>query len=492
MPIRVRLALAFGAAAAVLVALGGWMFVSLLSSSMLRSIDAQLTTAAGVAGRYVSTGSGQRSQSAQLPGEYLVQVVDGSGRVTASGPDAGRTPLVSATALQHAADGPVAETRVIDGEPTRVVAEPYAGHPGYVAVAAYSLESYDKSVSTITAGVAVGGALVIAVAVVGSYVLARRALAPVERMRSQVQAMSATDDERGIPVPGTNDELSHLARTMNDLLARLHSSLARQRAFAADASHELRSPLAVLQGELELAGKSGRSKEDLQAAVSSAAEEVTRLTQLVEELLLLARSDSASLAGPTEPIDVVALLRHVCRVHERRAGAAGVRLVVSAPGELTAVADGHRLRQALDNLVDNALRFAPRDSQIELRASAQGNLLTLEVLDQGPGFDEEFLPHAFERFTRPTGDRSRADGGTGLGLAIVDAIAAAHGGRAAARNLPGGGAAVRLEFPASSPPSAPSAPSALPPPPWSPSSSPATSTLVHGPVRRPRRVTRRL
>ncbi len=448
MPIRIRLALAFGAAAAVLVALGGWLFVAVLSSSMLGSIDAQLATAAGVAGRYVTAGPAGGATAVRLPGEYLLEVVDASGRVVAAGPDAGSIPLVTGATLKEAASGRVTVTRVTEGESTRIVAEPYPGHPGSVAVAAVSLESYDKSVRTIETSVALGGAVVLVAAVGGSYLLARRALAPVERMRRQVQALSGSEDAAGIRVPATRDELATLARTMNDLLARLHASLERQRAFVADASHELRSPLAVLRGELELAGRFGRTKEQLADAVASAAEEVTRLTDLVEELLLLARSDSAGIAIRPERVDVTALLHQVAGVNEHRAAAAGVRLSVSSPDDLPAVVDPLRLRQAVDNLVDNALRFAPRGSDVELLASVDATTLTLEVLDRGPGFPGEYLPHAFERFTRPTGDRSRAQGGAGLGLAIVDAIASAHGGSAAVRNRVGGGAAVRLELPA--------------------------------------------
>jgi two-component system OmpR family sensor kinase len=449
-PIRVRLALSFGAAAAVLLALGGWLFVSVLSSSMLGSVDAQLATAARVASHYVTAGGGENSNSpaGALPGEYLLQVIGATGSVTAAGTDAGRTPLIPRSTVARAAAGPVTETEVGDEGATRILAEPYPGHQGSVVVVARSLETYDKSMRTIELGVVLAGVAVLVVAVAGSYLLARRALTPVERMRRQVQALSATDDTMGIGVPPTRDELATLARTMNDLLARLQASLARQRSFVADASHELRSPLAVLRGELELAGKSGRTREELAEAVASAAEEVTRLTQLVEELLLLARSDSAGLALRIERTDVAALLMHVRQANRRRAKDAGLELVVSAPDDLHAALDAHRLRQALDNLVDNALRFAPRGTSIELRASADGNMLVIEVLDRGPGFPDEFLPRAFERFSRPSGERGRADGGAGLGLAIVEAVATAHGGRAVARNRAGGGACIRVELPA--------------------------------------------
>jgi len=251
-------------------------------------------------------------------------------------------------------------------------------------------------------------------------------------------------------VPSTRDEIAALAGTMNDLLSRLQQALARQRTFTADASHELRTPLAVLRGELELATRPGRTREDLAVAVRHAAAEAERLTRLTDDLLLLARDDEDRLGLRRTPTDIGALLAASAQLAASRLAEAGVTCRVDAQPGTCASIDADRIRQAVDNLVDNALRFAPGGSVIVLAARADGADLGIEVRDNGPGFPAGFLPHAFERFRRPDSGRSRDDGGAGLRLAIVRAIVAAHGGSVTAGNRPGGGAVVRLRLPLTS------------------------------------------
>jgi hypothetical protein len=310
-----------------------------------------------------------------------------------------------------------------------------------------SQDAYEATQSQVVRQLTIGGVVFVAVAALGAYWLARAALSPVERLRQQVAAVSGRDEGSAVEVPGTRDEIAALAGTMNELLGRLQGALARQRAFAADASHELRTPLAVLRGELELAARPGRSRDDLAAAVRSAAAEAERLSRLTDDLLLLARSDEDRLSLRPATTDIGELLARSAGTACSRLAAAGVTCHVDAPDGLLADVDSDRIRQVVDNLLDNALRFAPRGSVIVLAARADGPDLGIEVRDDGPGFPAGFLPHAFERFRRPDTGRSRDDGGTGLGLAIVRAIAVAHGGTASAASKPGGGAVVRVRLP---------------------------------------------
>ena len=310
-----------------------------------------------------------------------------------------------------------------------------------------SQDVYEATLSQIARELAIGGVVFVAIAALGAYWLARAALSPVERLRRQVAAVSGRDDESAVEVPGTRDEIAALAGTMNELLGRLQGTLARQRAFVADASHELRTPLAVLRGELELAARPGRGRDELAAAVRSAAAEAERLSRLTDDLLLLARSDEDQLSLRLEITDIGKLLARSAGIAASRLAAAGVSCCIEAQDGMLAAVDGDRIRQAVDNLLDNALRFAPRGSAIVLSATADGCDLGIQVRDDGPGFPPGFLPHAFERFRRPDTSRSRDDGGAGLGLAIVRAIAAAHGGTATAANRPGSGAMVSLRFP---------------------------------------------
>jgi hypothetical protein len=450
-PIRLRVALVFTLALAVAFALGGWLFLSQLSAAMLRSTDTALAVRLAQAGRYTEDegkpSSPAVSRGKPAPNEYIIQIVDASGRVTQASPDAGNVPLLSAAELRRARHGGLTLTRTLYDEPERLMAGRLAEGHGSVAIAGISLASNNATLRQVSGALLIGGAVLLIAAGIGAYWLARAALAPVERLRREVAALSERGARATVRVPGTRDEIAALAGTMNDLLVRLHGALARQRAFVADASHELRTPFAVLQGELELAGRPGRSREDLTAAVASAAEEAGRLTRLTDDLLLLARGDEATLSLQLARTDVTRLLALSAERASGRAAVAGVTCRIEAPAGLTAVADAGRLRQAVDNLVDNALRFAPRDTEIVLFGEMAGAVLVIEVRDRGPGFPPAFVPYAFERFARPDLGRARDSGGAGLGLAIVQAITQAHGGRAVAGNRPGGGAVVRLEIP---------------------------------------------
>ena len=453
MPIRLRLAAAVAVVAAAAFALGGWLFASGLSSAQLSAIDSQLTVQLTQAGRYLPSGAAgsvteaSRSAAGAPAGDYVIQVIDSAGHVRGASPDAGTVPLVTANQLRQAQQARISVTRTVDDESTRIVAAPLAGHPGWVAAAGQSLETYQATQSQVARELAVGGGFFVAVAALAAYWLARAALSPVERLRRQVAAVSAKGETSTVEVPSTRDEVAALADTMNELLGRLQRALARQRAFVADASHELRTPLAVLRLELELAARPGRDRQELTAAVRNAAAEAERLARLTDGLLLLARSDEDRLDLHPERTDIGSLLTRSAELASSRLAAAGVTCHVDVPDWLRADVDVDKVRQAVDNLVANALRFAPRGSVIVLAARADGGDLVIEVRDDGPGFPAGFLPHAFERFARPDSGRSRGDGGVGLGLAIVHAIAVAHGGVATACNRPGGGAAVSLRLP---------------------------------------------
>jgi len=221
--------------------------------------------------------------------------------------------------------------------------------------------------------------------------------------------------------------------------ARLRAALERERVFVADASHELRTPLAILRAELELALRPGRRREELEAAIGSAAEEAERLSALAEDLLVIARGDEGALPLRPAALEADAVLGTVAARFPGRVAAAG-------PSGLGLRADPDRLQQALGNLVDNALRHG--GTRVELAAERVDGRVELHVRDDGPGFPPEFLDTAFERFTRA--DPARGRGGAGLGLAIVDLIARAHGGAAGACNRPAGGADVWIALPCAS------------------------------------------
>ncbi len=444
MSIRLRVAAVFALALAVAFALGSWLLVSQLRIVMLRSVDAGLSAQVSQARKLLNAAE---SSGRLADGDYAVQFIDATGRVRAAGQDAGQVPLVTQAQQRAARRAPIALTTLIDGDPERLMAAAFTGRPGWVIVVGTSLESFNATVAALVGRLAVGGAVLVIVAGFGAYLLARAALAPVERMRSEAAALSERDPSSRLPMPATKDEIAALAGTMNDLLGRLHEALARQRAFVADASHELRTPFAVLSAELELAAKPGRSRRELADAVTSASEETARLRRLTDDLLLLATSDEERLTARTEAVDLGDLLTHAAEQAAQRGTATAVTCQVDVPAGLSVRVDPGQIRRAVDNLIDNALRFAPAGSQIVVSARADGQDVAIEVADAGPGFPADYLPHAFERFSRPDSVRARTAGGAGLGLSIAMAIAQAHGGVATARNQPPGGAVVRIDLP---------------------------------------------
>jgi two-component system OmpR family sensor kinase len=451
LPIRIRLTLVFALAMAmVLAGMGVFVYMG-LASALDETIDAGLRTRADDIAALVSQSESglQESEGTRLAesGQGLAQVLGPSGAVVDSTPNLGPEPLLSPMELSQGARGTIKlERKSVSGVEgsARLLATPvHAQDQDLVVVVGASLENRSEALSNLLSQLLLGGPVALLAAALLAYLLASAALRPVESMRRQAEAISATEPGRRLPVAATRDEVARLSVTLNDMLARLESALAKERAFVSDASHELRTPLTLLKAELDLALDRERPAEELIAALRSAAEETDRLTQLSEDLLVLARTDQGRLPVRRSTIDAKEILDGVRERFSRRAADAGVTLeVVATPGSLLA-GDRLRLEQAVTNLVENALRHG--GSPVALSALRQDGRVELHVLDRGSGFGESFLPRAFERFSRA--EESRPTGGNGLGLPIVEIIARAHGGTAHAANRDGGGADVWLSIP---------------------------------------------
>lgn len=404
MSLRMRLSLMFALATAVALAIAGLAFVAQLHVSVDASLDPGLRAQLADVADDLSAGD------PEPPGTgTLIQVVAPDGRVLSS--SAGTAALLTDAQRRQALGGETSFTAQIGADRTRVLAAPAtrAGAPVVVAVGART----------------------------------------DERMRREAAEISDRDLDRRLGVPTTRDEIAALGTTINALLARLQGALHRERGFVADAGHELRTPLAILHAELELAARPGRSREALVEAINEAGAETDRLIRLAEDLLLLARADNHQPFLHPQRLSVPDLLNAAARGAATRATEHEVTVAVHVPPILDVAADPDRLRQAVDNLLDNATRHSPRGGVVDLPAGvACSGALTIEVVDRGSGFPVDFLPHAFDRFRRAGDARSRDDGGSGLGLSIVRAIVRAHGGQVVATNRAGGGAAVRIELPA--------------------------------------------
>jgi two-component system OmpR family sensor kinase len=356
--------------------------------------------------------------------------------------------LLDAAELRRAQRGPILLGRGplpgLQGG-SRLLAMPVraSGHR-LVVVVGTSTEPLTESRSDLLQLLLLGGPIALLLASLAAYGVAAAALRPVEAMRSRAAEISAAQPDQRLPVPPTTDEIGRLGTTLNAMLQRLGDALAHERRFVADASHELRTPLAILKTELELALARGRTHEELQAALQSAAEETDRLTQLAEDLLVLAQTDEGSLAVAPQETDVRMMLDDVRSRFSRRATERGRALKVDAEPGLTARLDRLRVEQALGNLVDNALRYG--DGPVGLTASLREGSIELHVVDRGSGFSDEFARRAFERFSRA--DAGHGEPGAGLGMAIVDSIARAHDGRTCLARRADGGADVWLALPA--------------------------------------------
>jgi hypothetical protein len=465
MPLRLRLTLLFVAATAAIVAVAGTTFLLQLHASLDDSLDTAIDTKLIALGERVADSGVTPATVHSDHWEEPVQVLGPTGAVLASNHRSLPALLDPArvTALLHARpelrddrdDSSVLNrsahfTRTVDGERMRIGAAVTGA--GQVLVVGAETDITDAASDRIERVLLIGGAPAVLIAGLGAWALSGAALRPVARMSRQAAEISAQDTDSSLAVPDTKDEIAELARTMNALLGRHREALAGERRFVADASHELRTPLATLSAELELAEEPGRSNDDLRAAIRSARTDTDRLTKLATDLLLLARTQTDQpLLRPTG-----VNLRHLlddaaedANLRGRRTAEDGGRVTVhwALNGATTLSADPDRLRQVLDNLLENAARHAAR-GEIALTADRpDDHTVRIAVRDHGPGFPPEFLPHAFERFRRADTARARADGGTGLGLTIAAAIVDAHGGTITAANHADGGAVVTLTLP---------------------------------------------
>jgi two-component system OmpR family sensor kinase len=434
LPIRIRLALVFSVAMALVLAGAAWFAYARVGADLSRGLDQQLRGRAQDLTALVRRGGSLATTDGRLVerGESFAQLLTRDGRVVDATPPLGRTAMLRPDELALARVRALFVDRPrVPGldEPARMLAVPL---PRFVLIAGATRENRAETLNSLRDAFLIGGPLALLLASLAGYVLAGAALRPIEAMRRRAAAVSTASLDERVPVPETNDEVSRLGETLNAMLARIESGVARERRFAADASHQLRTPLALLEAELELALARGRSPGELREALRSAAESTERLSRLVADLLLLARAEEGRVPLKAEAVDVADLLQQVAKRFDAE--------VEAEPLVLTA--DGLRLDQALTNMADNARRHGGR--RVTLVAQARNGTVELHVLDDGAGFPEEFLGRAFERFSRAD---SSAPDGSGLGLAIVQTIAAAHGGAAHAANRPGGGADVWLALP---------------------------------------------
>lgn len=443
--LRARLTLT--AAAGLAVALAG--LAILLVSTLSQALDRGLDNSARQTGREVAALVDANRLPNPVPvaaGTAVVQVVDGTGRIVAASPGADRlVPLLQApqaAALARSRGG-----RILDGRPyglpelLRVVAVP--GQRGETVIAAVSDDAVHDTLTTVGHVLVFGTPLLLLLMIWVSWLITGSTLRPIAALRRGAEQVTAAGGPQGLPVPEARDEVHSLAVTLNDMLSRLAAAQQRQRQFVSDTAHELRSPIASIRAQLEVALDHPQSQEWEQTARDVLADTL-RLSRLAEDLLTLARLEEgggrAAVTGG--PVDLAVLVNGITDGYAQ----ARVPVVADAPAACPVSGDADALRRMLVNLADNAVRYARSRVTVAARPSAGAVLVT--VTDDGPGIPACSAERAFERFTTLDDARARRDGdvsGAGLGLAIVQATAHAHGGRAWLEDAgPGLRAAVRL------------------------------------------------
>jgi heavy metal sensor kinase len=277
--------------------------------------------------------------------------------------------------------------------------------------------------------------------------LARRALAPIDRIILTADRISSRNLHQRLPVPGTGDELQRLSITLNHMIQRLEDAFQHSQRFLADASHELRTPLTVMQAGLEAMTEKSNTRLDVRETASSILEETERLRNIVEGLFALSRLDAGEALEKSAPFDLGELAAttadQMCLLAEDK----GIAIDYQMDLKVIVEGDRARLKQVVVNLLDNAIKYTQQGGRVKVRVSTRDGKAALEVCDDGIGIPEESLPSVFERFYRVDKARSRELGGAGLGLSIVKSIATAHRGRVEVQSKEGEGSRFIVELP---------------------------------------------
>jgi two-component system, OmpR family, sensor kinase len=465
-PIRLRLSAGFAAAMAVIIAAFGAILYAAMAAVLLDEIDTGLRFRAATVAAELP---GPPRLGPAAPGliehrEAFAQVLGPDGIVL--GTSQGLAGPLMDAAQVHAIRSQVFSYRNLPGVEAgaRLFTLPVIRDGRrYLVIVGSSLSDRADALRMIERYFLLGGPVALAIACSVGWILAGTSLRPVDRMRRQAAAISAAGAGQRLSVPPADDEVGRLARTLNGMLGRIDDAALAERRFLDNASHELRTPLTALKAELDLARSRPRTAADLTAVVDSASEETDRLVRMADDLLVLARAGQGRLGVQPEETPVRELLDASAAMFARRAAAAAITIEVTAP-EATAWLDRARIRQAVDNLIDNALRYA--QTTITMQAVAGNGTVTIAVSDDGPGLPPGSLQRetdvgafaAFERSASNEADgRPGESGGAGLGLAIVRMITEGHGGQVSAANRPAGGLTVQLILPAGGHPSQPTA-----------------------------------
>lgn len=431
-----------------------------LSTSLLRVIDASLREQVILLEKRLW--AAQRGE--EMPPEPVGRLAIAPQFVELIGPQGETTDMALGSEIYHVPVNPqtlerarrsrepiVEDAASSRGQAMRVATWRFLDEHGqidYFIRAGYVVEDMEQAQRQVLLLLILTIPVILVLASWGGRLLANKALKPVDQLTRAAQTIEAQNLKERVEVPATRDELARLAETFNQMISRLDEAFERERRFTEDASHELRTPLAVVRNEMEVALRRERSPEEYRLVLQRCLDELVRLTKLVDDLLMLARSDTGQLMLDWQVIRLDHLCQEMVDYVRPLAEERGLELNLSVDDEPVLIrGDARRLKQLLLNLLDNALKFTPAGGRIEVAVQRQGIMAAVDVTDTGCGIPAEDLPHIFDRFYRRRRAVEGQAPGLGLGLAICKWIVEAHGGTIEATSRFGQGARFTFHLP---------------------------------------------
>jgi heavy metal sensor kinase len=456
---RIRLTLAFAAVLAVAIIVADTaLYIALSRAETSAAADVLISQAGVIAGGIedingtVQFGAGDLPTETQqgVAVEAAIVAPDGSVKQTAGQAlSASTLQTIAANARKQTSAATPFNVRDSRGVPRLVYAQPLTTTQGSAAILIVS-RSISELQAALTQTILFLAALSLLFVLAGTLLahrLAGNILEPVRRIASTARSLSQHELHRRVEVKVPPDELGELVETFNGMLARLEASFESLRRFTADASHELRSPLALMRSELEGTLARARTPAEYEQVLRDLEAEVEHMARMVDQLLMLARADAGALQPAATNLDVADFLHETAARWRPMADQRHVRLDIEAPDSGSVAADPDLLRRVMDNLLDNATRHTPAGTAVRLSGAPVAGGWAIEVRDEGPGVPASARAALFERFARADGARPRDGGGAGLGLALSRAIAESHGGSLRLADQNGRGATFRLFLP---------------------------------------------
>lgn len=444
----------------ILCSFSGFLYLT-LSSSLHKYMDAKIK---GIADFVSSSYSSPYSRygvnldriveeaTGMRPTGKFIQVLDTTGRIGLKSDNLGTFQLpISILALRNAAKGIVTyETnRTISTSPIRIVTVPIleGRRITNIVQVASSLEDMEEALHTLFLILSITIPSALAVASLGGHFLANRALKPVDEVTNTARAITSHNLNKRIRIKKVKDEIGRLAETFNDMISRLDQSFKQIRQFSADASHELKTPLTVLRGEIDVALRRQRTAHHYKAILRSNLEEINNMTKVVDDLLLLSRADTGELNLVKTSTDLSEFLSEVQVQSQVLATPKSIDVYFHNNQKAYALADPLRLKSMMLNLIENGIKYSPEGGRIDITLKKEDSCAVIQISDQGIGIPQDALPYVFDRFFRVDKARSRQEGGSGLGLSICKWIAEGHNGSISVKSELGKGSTFTVRIP---------------------------------------------